>query len=107
MGYLSLLALVKSTCSPVQTYASRVGASLLRAVGLPELVVDSLEAYEALAVDFAMNPEKLAATRRTLADNRLTTPLFDTPRFTRNLEAAYEAIWNRHQQGLAPNHVYV
>ena len=90
-----------------QTYASRVGASLLRAVGLPELVVDSLEAYEALAVDFAMNPEKLAATRRTLADNRLTTPLFDTPRFTRNLEAAYEAIWNRHQQGLAPNHVYV
>jgi predicted O-linked N-acetylglucosamine transferase (SPINDLY family) len=89
------------------TFASRVSASLLKAVGLPELVAESTEAYEALAVDLATNPDKLAKVRQKLADNRLSSPLFDTPRFTRNLEKAYEAVWSRYQAGLPPDHIHV
>lgn len=90
-----------------ETYASRVAASLLTAVGLPELITHSLEDYENRAVDLATHPEKLKAIRTKLADNRLTTPLFDTPRFTRHLEIAYEQMVARHRQGLAPDHIYV
>jgi protein O-GlcNAc transferase len=84
------------------SYASRVAASLLHALGLPELVTNSLAEYEALAVALARDPERLAAIRTTLEHNRHTEPLFDTPRFTRNLETAYTAIWQRQQAGLPP-----
>lgn len=75
-----------------ETFASRVAASLLQAVGLPELVTDSSQAYEALILKLARDPDSLAALRRKLADNRSTAPLFDIARFTRDLEQAYEAI---------------
>lgn len=88
-----------------ETYASRVGASLLRAVGLPELVVETTEAYEELALDFALNPEKLFRIKQKLEKSRFEAPLFDTPRFTKNLETAYEAVWARHQAGMAPDHI--
>ena len=89
------------------TYASRVGASLLTAIDLPELITRSLEEYEALAVELVSNRDRLAAIRQKLADNRLSKPLFDTQRFTRHLENAYEQIFARHQQGLAPDHIHV
>ncbi|MBE0533406.1 MAG: tetratricopeptide repeat protein [Rhodospirillales bacterium] len=83
-------------------FASRVGASLLRTVGLDELVTISLEEYRALAVRLAQDPAELSRLRRTLADNRDPSPLFDTPRFARNLERAFERMWAHHRAGLEP-----
>ncbi len=85
-----------------ETFPARVAASLLRAIGLPELITHSLEAYEELAVRLAATPTELAGLRVKLADNRLRTPLFNTRRFTRHLEQAYQLIWERHAQGLPP-----
>jgi protein O-GlcNAc transferase len=80
-----------------ETFAGRVAASLLRAVGLPELVTTSLEDYEALALRLAREPSSLAAVKDKLARNRETQPLFDTARFTRHIEAAYITMWERHR----------
>ncbi len=89
------------TCAG-ETFASRVAASLLAAVGLPELVTHSLADYEALGLRLARAPAELAALRARLASNRATAPLFDTPRFVRHLETAYEAMWRIHAAGGAP-----
>jgi protein O-GlcNAc transferase len=90
-----------------ETFAGRVAASLLNAIGLPELVTTNLEAYEQMAVDLATQPKKLAAIKRKLADNRLTAPLFDTKLFTKHMEAAYTAMYRRHQAGLPPDHIVI
>jgi predicted O-linked N-acetylglucosamine transferase (SPINDLY family) len=84
------------------TFAGRVGASLLHAVGLPELVTRTLREYEALALKLAKDPAALIQTKEKLARNRLTQPLFDTARFTRNIETAYRRMWDTHQRGEAP-----
>ena len=84
------------------SFAGRVAASLLTAIGMPELIADSLESYEALAVQLARNPRALSAIKEKLQRNRDREPLFDTARFTRNLEAAYVTMWERHQRGLSP-----
>ncbi|MGY3495920.1 putative O-linked N-acetylglucosamine transferase (SPINDLY family) [Bradyrhizobium sp. USDA 4502] len=89
------------------TFASRVAASLLHAIGLPELIAESPEAYERMAVDLATHPSRLAALRSRLAANRPTAPLFDTKRFTRHIEAAYTAMYERHRAGIAPDHIVV
>ncbi|QOZ36882.1 glycosyltransferase family 41 protein [Bradyrhizobium sp. CCBAU 53421] len=89
------------------TFASRVAASLLHAIGLPELVSDSPEAYERMAIDLATDPDKLAALKARLAANRLAAPLFDTRRFTRHIETAYTAMHERHRAGIAPDHIVV
>lgn len=88
-------------------FAARVCASLLNAVGLPELITGSPEAYQALALTLAHDRPRLAALRQKLATNRLTTPLFDTPGFTRNLETAWATIIERSRAGAAPEDVYV
>ncbi len=90
-----------------ETFAGRVAASLLTAIGLPELITSTPQAYEDLAIELATNPEKLAAIKRKVADNRLTTPLFDTQVFTQHIERAYQAIYERYQTGLSPDHLYV
>ena len=84
------------------TFAGRVAASLLEAAGLPELVTDSLSAYEVVTLKLAREPSALSALKTRLGQNRSTHPLFDTARFTRNLEAAYATMWQRHTQGLPP-----
>jgi predicted O-linked N-acetylglucosamine transferase (SPINDLY family) len=84
------------------TFAGRVGASLLTAVGLPELIASSLEEYEALALELAGNPTMLTDLRAKLARNREKYPLFDTPRFTRHIETAYRQIVERSRRGLPP-----
>jgi protein O-GlcNAc transferase len=89
------------------TFAGRVGASLLRAIGLPELVTHSLEDYEALALKIAHAPAMLADFKARLARNRSIEPLFDTKRFTRNLETAYLAMWRRHQSGQVPQAIAI
>jgi protein O-GlcNAc transferase len=83
-------------------FAGRVASSLLRAVGLPELVTQSLTDYEALALKLAREPALLASTRSKLAENRGTMPLFDTARFTRGIEHAYTTMWQRAQRGELP-----
>jgi predicted O-linked N-acetylglucosamine transferase (SPINDLY family) len=89
------------TCAGA-TYASRVAGSLLHAVGLPELITHTLAGYEALALKLARDPALLASFRQRLARNREPLPLFDTGRFTRHLEAAYTAMWERQQRGEEP-----
>jgi protein O-GlcNAc transferase len=90
-----------------KTFAGRVAASLLHAMGLPELITHNLVEYEALALELATTPQRLFSLKRKLAANRLTHPLFDTALFTKNIEAAYVAMWKRHQAGLAPEHIQV
>ena len=97
---------------PVLTYvgnsfASRVAASLLRAVNLPELITTTQEEYESLAIELAINPEKLKIIKDKLVNNLPTAPLYDTPLFTQHLESAYLEMYERHQSGLNPDHIYV
>ena len=94
------------TCAG-EAFASRVAASLLTAVGLPELIASSQAEYEELALSLAANPPQLAEIRRRLGENRSTSPLFDTPLHARHIEAAFSAIFARHQAGLAPDHLVV
>lgn len=87
------------------SFQGRVGASLLRAVGLPELVTTSLADYEALAFRLASNPEVLRCLKAKLAHNRTTEALFDTRRFTRGLESVLSRMWQRYCRGLPPDHL--
>ncbi|MDP2883159.1 MAG: tetratricopeptide repeat protein [Azonexus sp.] len=89
------------TCAG-RAFSARMAGSLLRALGLPELITGNLAAYEARALELAVNPAALGELRARLANNRATHPLFDTRRFTRHLEAAYTSMWTRQQQGEAP-----
>jgi predicted O-linked N-acetylglucosamine transferase (SPINDLY family) len=89
------------TC-PGGSFASRVAGSLVRAVGLPELVVDDLGQYEALALALAQDPARLAALKARLAAEGRRSPLFDTDRFRRHLERAYATMWARAERGEAP-----
>jgi protein O-GlcNAc transferase len=85
-----------------EAFAGRVGASLLNAVGLSELITHSLADYEALALRLARDPQLLRAYRARLAANRLSYPLFDTVRFQRQIEAAYRRMWELWQNGEKP-----
>jgi predicted O-linked N-acetylglucosamine transferase (SPINDLY family) len=89
------------------SFAGRVGASLLTAAGLPELVTTSSQAYEDLAAALATQPGKLPDIRDKLARTRLACPLFDLPRFTRHIEAAYAAMYERYQADLPPDHITI
>ena len=84
------------------SFASRVGASLLQSAGLPELIATNAAAYEHLAIDLAKSPERIAALKATLSAHRATAPLFDTPRLARHLEAAYIRMWQRWTSGEPP-----
>ncbi|QWE00589.1 tetratricopeptide repeat protein [Polynucleobacter sp. JS-Mosq-20-D10] len=74
------------------SFAGRVAASLLTAINLPEMIASSPAEYEALAIELAHHPEKLQQTRVRLEQHRLTTPLFNTTSFTKDLEAVYEGM---------------
>jgi predicted O-linked N-acetylglucosamine transferase (SPINDLY family) len=88
---------------PGESFASRVAASLVRTVGLPELIAASPSQYEETAVELAADPARLGQLRRKLALR--DTPLFDTEHYTRNLEAVYETIYERHHSGSPPDDV--
>ena len=83
-------------------FQGRVAASLLKAIGLPELVTENLEQYEALALKLARDPGLLRSYRQRLAENRSSAPLFDTARTTRQIEAAYERMQALRMNGEAP-----
>lgn len=84
------------------TFAGRVAASLLTAVGLPELITNSWRDYEDLSVKFAGDSPRLRDLRTRLIQNRDAYPLFDTPRFCRHIEAAFTRMVELHKQGNAP-----
>jgi predicted O-linked N-acetylglucosamine transferase (SPINDLY family) len=81
---------------------SRISASLLTALGMPELICDSPAAYERRAIELARDTKQLAALRKTLAARRLSAPLFDIAGFAGALETAYAKIWQTHLAGAAP-----
>ena len=89
------------TCAG-DTFPARVAGSLLHAIGLPELVTPTLHDYEAMALQLARDPARLAEIKAKLARNCGTYPLFDTARFTRHLEAAYASMVERHRRGEPP-----
>jgi len=89
------------------SFASRMGASVISALNLPELITTTEEEYESLAIELATHPEKLKIIKDKLVSNLSTAPLYDTKLFTKNLESAYTMIYERHHQGLEPDHIYV
>ena len=88
-----------------ESFPARVCASLLQAIELPELITTSETAYEQLALELATNPDKLAEIKKKLQANRNTTPLFDSEQFTRDMERAYQQVYDRYYQGLAPANI--
>ena len=83
------------------SFPGRVAASLLYAIGLPELVTETMADYEKLAIRLAKDRNALNALKQKLADNRLTTPLFDTEQFLVHLESAYTTMWQAWKRGEA------
>jgi protein O-GlcNAc transferase len=84
------------------SFPGRVAASMLGAVGLPELITGTMAQYESRAVELALDPAALTALRRKLEANRLTRPLFDTDLFRRHIEDAYAGMWARFVDGKPP-----
>jgi len=94
------------TCAG-SAFAGRMAASLLNAIGLPELITSTQAQYEELAVELAADPARLADLKLRLARNRVIMPLFDTLAFTRHLEAGYAAALQRYREGLPPADIQV
>ena len=90
-----------------RSFASRVASSLLRAIGLTELITSTQEEYESLAIELAMNPKKLLDIKSKLEESRLIAPLFDTPLFAINLENAYIQMYERYHADAPPDHIYI
>jgi predicted O-linked N-acetylglucosamine transferase (SPINDLY family) len=90
-----------------RSFSSRVAASLLRNIGLAELITNSFEQYEALAIQLAGDPDRVRTLKDRLRCNRATSTLFDTPRFTRYLESAYQEIYDLYDADLPPKDVHI
>ena len=90
---------------PGRTFSSRIAASLLHSIGIPELVLKSNTEYEELAVELANNAEKLNSIKQKLLNNRLSTALFDTPLFAKNIELAYMKMHERYLADLLPENL--
>jgi len=88
-------------------FASRVSSSILTAIGLSELLTHTLKEYEVLAVRLARNRKELDGIRQRLDKNRLVAPLFDTPRFVKNLETAYKEMWKIFLAGETPRQIEI
>ncbi len=84
------------------SFPGRVASSLLNALGMPELVTGSLEQYAQLALALAQDPERLAALKVKLKENKARFPLFDTERYCRHLESAFTTMHETYQQGKSP-----
>ena len=89
------------------SFASRVGASLLTAVGMPELITNDQDDYESVAVDLASNPNKMNSIKKKLARNLENAPLFNTKDFTLQIEKSYAEIYEKNKLGLEPDHIYI
>lgn len=89
------------------SFAARVAASLLAALGLPDLITYDRKEYESLAIELASHPIKLAEVKGRLQENLLIKPLFDTPLITRQIEELYLRMYERHQGHLPPDYIRV
>jgi predicted O-linked N-acetylglucosamine transferase (SPINDLY family) len=98
----ALWASVPLVTCPGETFPSRVAGSILRAIGLDELIAADLDGYFDLALELASEPKRLANIKAKLAANRLTTPLFDIEAYTRDLEGLFEIMWRRYRDGDQP-----
>jgi predicted O-linked N-acetylglucosamine transferase (SPINDLY family) len=94
------------TCAG-ESFASRVGASLLTSIGLPDLIATSTPQYESLAVALAADGLRLVELKRRMAERRHSSPLFDIRTYTKNLESGYLAVLERHHAGLPPEDIDV
>ena len=90
-----------------KSFASRVAASLLNAVNMPELITNTREQYESLATNLALDTEKLRIVKSKLINNLPKTALFNCQTFTKNLELAFAKMHQRSQSGLQPDHIIV
>ena len=90
-----------------ESFASRVAASLLNAVGMPELIATTPADYEAIAIRIGRTPEELERLKRKLSDMRLTSKLFDTKLYVKHIEAAYIAMHEHYKSGLPPDHIFI
>jgi protein O-GlcNAc transferase len=99
----ALWAGVPVVTQPGATFAGRVGASLLEACGLNELIAESAASYEAIALRLTRDEAAHAALKATIQGNLRSCALFDTARFTRHLETAYTTMWENHERGREPN----
>ena len=90
-----------------EAFASRMASSLLTALDLPELITTNQEDYVNLAVELGNNPGKVTTIKETLMRNRLTSPLFNSPLFARNLEQAFTTMVERYRSDLPPDHIHV
>jgi predicted O-linked N-acetylglucosamine transferase (SPINDLY family) len=101
-GYALRTGLPVLSC-PGRSFAARVAGSQLNALGLPELLTDSLQEYEARALELATNPALLQEIRQKLAQAVVDAPLFQTDRYRRHLEAAYATMWEMYARGETPH----
>lgn len=90
-----------------ESFASRVAASLLNAIGIPELITHTQDEYEEMAILLATNREKLLVIKENLIRNCLSKPLFDIALFSRDIETAFMEMYNRYQANLAPDHLFI
>lgn len=84
-----------------RTYISRMAGSLLTAVGLPDLITESLADYERLAIQLGRNPARCASYKRYLAEHGRSSPLFDLPQTVRDIEQAFEQLTQQARQRAA------
>ncbi|MDC1015744.1 tetratricopeptide repeat protein [Candidatus Thioglobus sp.] len=90
-----------------KSFSSRMGASILKAINMPELIASNQNEYESMAIELATNSKKMKEVKEKLSNNIKTAPLFNTALFTKHLESAYKTIYERHHDGLRPEHIYV
>ena len=90
-----------------ESFQSRIGASLLSAIGLTEMIAYSQQDYERMAIELALNQHKLSSIRAKLIKNRFNTKLFNSVEFTRNLEIAYTKVMNPYLSSLSPDNISV
>jgi len=90
-----------------ESFASRVAASLINSVNMPELITSTQDQYEALAIQLATDSLKFKDIKAKLENNLLSSPLYNTPLYAKQIESAYLAMYDRYQKGLEPDHIYV
>ena len=89
------------------SFASRVSASLLNAIDLPELITHSEEEFENLALDFANDKNKLDKVKIKLEKNKISKSLFNTKLYTKNIETSYKIIYDRYLRDLPPEDIEI
>ena len=88
------------------SFPSRMAASLLRAINLPELITSNKSEYEAMAIELGINSKKINSIKNNLANNIDSTPLFNSGKFTKNLESIYSKMFERLVNRLGPDDIY-